>query len=190
MKFLAYLFLITFLISTNTFAQFRNTTWGMTEEEVITKENKAIYDDRYNQQKSLNYKTTLSTYEISLRYYIEDNKLYKGEYYLNKKNMTLPQYQSAYDHFKNLLITKYSKNNFELMERLEITEEGSVVRKIILRQTDWDTNDSHISLRLMKYWSEGIVMFYGIHISYESVQAWETRKESELKSRKDVLKDF
>ncbi|MGJ1387686.1 hypothetical protein ACR782_15920 [Sphingobacterium spiritivorum] len=100
------------------FAQFRNTKWGMTESDVIKAEGLVKYKTEYlsnekqkNSHKSIVQNIIIDSAKVEIAYFFSNNKLSGGMYTLKPYfNDNSESYVSLWNKEKDNLIKKYGGN--------------------------------------------------------------------------------
>jgi len=106
MKYL--LFLVLFFYSTSVHsADFRNTDWGMSIEQVIKTEKAEILKESKNK---VTYVETVVNYPAILVYKFEENMLIWGSYGFKQVNDTDDEYLQDFTNFNTVLTNKYGKS--------------------------------------------------------------------------------
>ena len=85
---------------------FRNTRWGMTQEEVIAAE---TMDPVEKDKNAITYKTRVLEKDVALRYVFAQNKLIGASYMLDDNYINSEQFIQTYAQFKKELIKKYGQ---------------------------------------------------------------------------------
>ena len=85
---------------------FRNTRWGMTQEEVIAAE---TMDPIEKDKNSITYKTRVLEKDVALRYVFAQDKLIGASYMLDDNYINSEQFIQTYAQFKKELIKKYGQ---------------------------------------------------------------------------------
>lgn len=105
MKFLILPFFI-FLTNISYSADFRNTTWGMTKEQVKETENIEIVNENPDK---ISYIETVVNYPALLVYKFHDNKLIWGSYSFQQVNDNDEEYLKDFIKFEEVISSKYGK---------------------------------------------------------------------------------
>ena len=95
---------ILLLVAFSLFAQFRNTKWGMSIDEVKQSEKAEQYLQREN---VLGYKDQLLDLDVSCNYLFVDNQLFRASYVINEKHSNDNLYIDDYNKLKKALNKKY-----------------------------------------------------------------------------------
>ncbi len=155
-----FLVIITFSVYGNTLATknadgyFRNTTWGMTKKQVKNTENIKLTN---NGDDLIGY-ATISGYPMGFGYYFINDELYQGLYFTELKREPTSKYISAYNHFKELLCTKYgapkltddvyiSDNKGFYKRHPENLGKGLIIGEVSY-DNEWETSNTKIMLSM------------------------------------------
>ena len=124
--------LITIIVTIATLSlgsqDFRNTTWGMSPNEVKSNETSELIEESSD---LLVYLTTLAGYEVYAGYIFIDGKLTRGKYIVLEEYSNKNAYISDYEFLNSLLRKKYGKPVEE--EIYWITDNNSLNRD----KSDW-----------------------------------------------------
>jgi len=147
---------------------FRQTRWGMTQDEVISSEKKIDPVDRT--EDSITYKTQILNKNVELNYLFVQNKLVGALYRLDDNYLNSEHFIQTYLKFKQILTEKYGPPSEEFANWLNDTYKNNRKKWGLALSlghaeyaTFWKTNNKTIecSLRqenfdvlcIMKYWS-------------------------------------
>ncbi len=90
---------------------FRNTRWGMTQEEVIASETMVPIE---KEKDMIKYKTQILEKNVELLYVFAQNKLLGASYILDENYLNSEQFIQTYVLFKKELIKKYGQPNKDI----------------------------------------------------------------------------
>jgi len=106
MKYLLFLLLVIFSIPEHS-ADFRNTFWGMSKEQVVKTEKAEMLNEIENK---VTYLETVVNYPALVVYNFENNKLIWGSYGFKQVNDTDDEYLQDFINFNTVLTNKYGKS--------------------------------------------------------------------------------
>ncbi len=92
------------LVAYSLFAQFRNTKWGMSIDEVKQTENS---EPTYDKDNMLGYDDQLLEFDVFCFYIFVDNQLVRAKYAINEKHSNDNLYIDDYNKLKEALNKKY-----------------------------------------------------------------------------------
>jgi len=187
MKKLALIFLLfstTTLLSAQT--NFRNTTWGMSKQEVKSVENIELLKEIDN---ALVYKTEIAGFQCYVYYIFINDQLSRAKYYLLESHTNMNDHISDYKKLKKLLTKKYGS-----------PVESEQIWRDDLYKGDYNDWGMAISVGDMMYYSEWeipetdvLIMLYGENyeinhqIEYSSKKFAKKEKEQKEKETLDEL---
>lgn len=166
---------------------FRYTRWGMTQEDVITSEEKM--DPIEKTENMITYKTQILGKNVALHYLFVENKLVGAIYKLEDNYLNSQHFIQTYLRFKEVLVKKYGPPNRETTNWLNNTYRN--VRKKwglalslghVEYYSSWQTQNTTIecSLKELNY-------FVVCSIEYWSVENSHLLKQIEQEDRLDPL---
>lgn len=132
---------------------FRKVKWGMSKEEVKSRESGPIVTET---ETIIGYDNIqvggLDTY---VGYVFVENKLYRGVYAFKEDYVNEDRYITEYNNLKDILITKYGTPEKDQKIWLDDSDYyknrlgDAVAMSKLIYYAEWSTNDTHITLSLM-----------------------------------------
>lgn len=155
---------------------FRNTSWGMTKQDVTASENKM--DPVEINENTIRYKTQLLGKNVELIYLFSQNQLAKAAYRLDDNYLNSGHFLNTYRKFKAALTQKYGPPTKDSTHWLNDTFRNVSHKKglaLSLGHTEyfanWETTISKIGIRLeaenysilclIEYWSKELPYLAG-----------------------------
>lgn len=160
---------------------FRDTSWGMTREEVMHTESVELVKQN---PEGLIYRTRLSKFPALIVYMFARKHLVRAKYNLLIEHASPFDYISDFEFVQSLLVRKYgasSKTHYHWIDDRYREDEHSWGRAVALGHLilwdSWQVNGTEISLMLRSE-EQGIVL----EIEYSSMELEHMAEESELDS--------
>jgi len=158
---------------------FRNTSWGMTLEEVKKVDPDIEYYEPLNENQSYDLRyyekeDVLLGLKVMVRYGFFHNKLLQGQYQTTSIDTTLESALDKYEKFKNALVEKYGE---------PIKKDVEWPTYLSERASSWSTPKSYIILELYSLFT----IAYSAKIIYMD-KDW-VENQNKYKSEKQEIKD-
>lgn len=184
MKTIVTALVLSFLLLSVSFAQdfsFRNTNWGMSQEEVIKSEGK---DPTEKTDEILTYDNEdVAGIQLDTLYFFEDNKLFESKYFKGYDDVNV----GLLDFIKldKILTQKYGKGEMKIdkpsyvhsledhLTSMTVSGKGGFGKK-------WKTKESEITLSLVAS-KKGL---FSVNVFYESIKLKSLHKKQEEKRLK------
>lgn len=131
---------------------FRNTRWGMSQEQVMAAEK---MDPIEKSENHIKYKTTILDRNVHLLYLFVDDKLIGASYTLDEIYLNSAKYRQTYNTFKRALIDKFDEPNSDITTWINDTYKNdpskwglAVGLGHVEYSATWNTQDSAIRCSL------------------------------------------
>ena len=131
---------------------FRNTTWGMSKEEVMQSEDtNPVFESEYK----IDYEIQMLGYDSKIGYTFNNDELIRASFLLLGKPKSNSEFIEIYENIQKQLKKKYGKTVIDTIQHKDPSKNiqpddfaDAVCRGDLLYATQWDTKSSDIQLLL------------------------------------------